>query len=46
MGAQSNQSSDAWIAAAALLYDVPLVTHNVADFVGITGLTLITEPDK
>ena len=40
------QPSDAWIAATALLYNVPLVTHNAADFVGIAGLTVISEPDN
>lgn len=36
------QPSDAWIAATALLYDMPLVTHNPADFAGVSGLTIIT----
>ena len=34
---------DAWIAATALAYDAPLVTHNPSDFVNIDGLTVITE---
>jgi len=34
---------DAWIAAAALRYDLPLVTHNAADFQHINNLQLITE---
>jgi tRNA(fMet)-specific endonuclease VapC len=33
------QPSDAWLAASALLYNVPLLTHNAADFIGIAGLT-------
>ena len=37
------QPSDAWIAATALLYGVPLLTHNAADFAGVAGLTVITE---
>lgn len=35
---------DAWIAAAALGLDCPLVTHNPGDFQGITGLKILTEP--
>ncbi len=34
---------DAWIAATAIEYDCPLVTHNARDFHGIQGLTIITE---
>ena len=34
---------DALIAATALAYDLPLVTHNAKDFEGIEGLNLITE---
>jgi predicted nucleic acid-binding protein len=34
---------DAWIAACAVRHAVPLVTHNADDFVGITGLNVITE---
>ena len=37
------QPGDAWIAATALLHNVPLVTNNARDFAGIDGLTLITE---
>jgi tRNA(fMet)-specific endonuclease VapC len=33
---------DAWIAAAALQYRLPLVTHNPTDFQTIEGLQLIT----
>lgn len=33
---------DAWIAATALVYDCPLVTHNAADFRRIPGLQIIT----
>jgi predicted nucleic acid-binding protein len=36
------QVADAWIAATALLYGIPLVTHNPADFAGVDGLRLIT----
>jgi tRNA(fMet)-specific endonuclease VapC len=34
---------DAWIAATALRYQTPLVTHNPDDFAHIPGLTIITE---
>lgn len=34
---------DAWIAATAIRYQIPLVTHNPDDFQQITGLTFITE---
>lgn len=33
---------DAWIAATALRYGLPLVTHNIKDFAGIENLQLIT----
>lgn len=36
-------TADAWVAATALLYNIPLVTHNLADFAHITGLTVISE---
>jgi tRNA(fMet)-specific endonuclease VapC len=36
------ESADAWIAATALLYDTPLVTHNGADYLGVPGLTLVS----
>ena len=35
-------TQDAWIAATALRYDLPLVTHNIKDFVEISNLRLIT----
>lgn len=34
---------DAWIAASALTYGCPLVTHNPADFADIPDLTIVTE---
>lgn len=34
---------DAWIAATALLYNIPLVTHNYDDFTNVEGLGLISE---
>jgi tRNA(fMet)-specific endonuclease VapC len=35
-------SDDGWIAATAIAHNVPLVTHNAADFVGIPRLNVIT----
>ena len=35
------ETADAWIAATALLYDAPLVTHNGSDYLGVPGLKLI-----
>ena len=32
------ETAGAWIAATALLYDAPLLTHNKADYLGIPGL--------
>jgi tRNA(fMet)-specific endonuclease VapC len=37
------ETADAWIAATAALYDAPLITHNASDYLGVPGLTLITE---
>ena len=37
------QSADAWIAATAILHDVALITHNRNDFIGVDGLTIISE---
>ncbi len=34
---------DTWIAATALAYDVPLVTHNLRDFQNVPGLMLISK---
>lgn len=36
-------TADAWIAATAIHYGVPLVTHNRQDYAAVTGLTLISE---
>lgn len=36
------ESADAWIAATAVLHNVPLVTHNRNDYLGVPGLKLIT----
>jgi predicted nucleic acid-binding protein len=34
---------DAWAAATALAYSIPLVTHNYGDFKNISDLQIITE---
>jgi len=34
--------NDAWIAASAISYSVPLATHNASDFADIPGLQLLT----
>jgi len=34
---------DAWVAATALRYNLPLITHNLDDFQQVSGLTVITE---
>ena len=36
-------TADAWHAATALIYNVPLVTHNARDYRGVLELQLITE---
>lgn len=33
--------ADAWVAAVALQYDVPLVTHNRSDYLGVANLKLV-----
>jgi tRNA(fMet)-specific endonuclease VapC len=38
--------ADAWTAAAALLFQVPLITHNADDYRGVERLQVITEPDS
>ena len=36
------QTADAWIAASALHYQVPLITNNASDYMMISGLQLFT----
>lgn len=36
-------AADAWVAATALLLDVPLVTNNESHFASVPGLTVISE---
>ncbi len=38
------QFEDAWIAATAIFYDLPLLSHNRKDFEDIPGLNLICFP--
>lgn len=35
--------TDAWVAATALRHQLPLVTHNRADFDGLPGLVVVSE---
>ena len=35
--------ADAWVASVAVLQDIPLVTHNRNDYLGVPGLRLISE---
>jgi tRNA(fMet)-specific endonuclease VapC len=42
-GRQPISGEDAWVAATAIEYGCPLVTHNARDFHDIPGLTVITE---
>ena len=39
------ETADAWVAATALLYGAPLLTHNAKDYSGVPGLTLVTATD-
>jgi tRNA(fMet)-specific endonuclease VapC len=36
------QTADAWIAASALYYRVPLITNNRADYLAVDGLVLLS----
>lgn len=36
-------TADAWIAATALAYSIPLITNNADDFAGVAELSVITE---
>ena len=38
------ETADAWVAATAMLYQAPLMTHNANDYLGVPGLILISEP--
>ncbi len=36
------EAADGWIAATALLYEAPLLTHNPRDYTGVPGLRIVT----
>ena len=36
-------TADAWVASVALLFDVPLVTHNRRHFESVDGLQIVSE---
>jgi predicted nucleic acid-binding protein len=36
------KTADAWIAATAIYYQVPLITNNTADYAMITGLSVLS----
>ncbi len=36
-------TADCWIAATARLYDIPLVTNNLSNFVHVSGLKTLSE---
>jgi predicted nucleic acid-binding protein len=40
------ECADAWIAATALLYDAPLVTHNRSDYLRVPGLSMIAHGEQ
>jgi predicted nucleic acid-binding protein len=40
---QPIDGADAWIAATALLYGIPVVTHNPGHFARVPGLMVISE---
>ena len=37
------ECADAWIAATAVLHNIPLVTHNSSDYTRVDGLEVISE---
>ena len=37
------ETADAWVAAVALMFDVPLVTHNRKHFENVESLKIISE---
>ncbi len=43
---QKAQAHDAWIAAAAIHHELPLLTGNVRHFDGVDGLVLVKSPTQ
>ena len=37
------QTADGWVAATALVHNLPVLTHNKRHFVGVDGLTVVSE---
>jgi len=37
------ETADAWIAAVAVVHNIPLITHNRSHFEGVDGLKVISE---
>ena len=37
------ECADGWIAATAVLHNIPLITHNASDNAGVDGLAIISE---
>ncbi|HKP10537.1 MAG TPA: PIN domain-containing protein [Blastocatellia bacterium] len=37
------RTADAWIAATALLHGMPLLTHNRSNYLGVDGLSVVSE---
>jgi tRNA(fMet)-specific endonuclease VapC len=37
------ECADAWIAATAVLHNIPVITHNASDYAGVDGLAIISE---
>jgi len=40
------QTADAWIAASALYYQVPLITNNASDYNSVGNLQLLSVADQ
>ena len=40
------QTADAWIAASALYYQVPLITNNQSDYSMVDGLVVLSAQDR
>ena len=38
--------TDAWIAATARLYDLPLMTNNLKHFQGVSGVRMVSGPTR